>query len=346
MKKLAIVLFNLGGPDRPESVRPFLFNLFNDKAILRVPGPVRFVLASLISSLRASSAKKNYARMGGGSPLLPETEKQARALEQAVAKRMTGYEVRAFIAMRYWHPFTEEAARDVKAWGPDETVLLPLYPQFSTTTTASSLQRWNDVSGGPAKTICCFPAESGLVKAHAESLISAWEKAGSPDDVRVLFSAHGLPEKVVADGDPYQHQVERTCEAVRALLPPEWETEICYQSRVGPLKWIGPSTEDAIEQAAKAGKALLITPIAFVSEHIETLVELDHEYGELAQGLGAKHYIRAPALGVTSVFIEALAGLVDAAYASDTGIISDLGKRRCPPGFTGCPHRVPTRVRN
>jgi protoporphyrin/coproporphyrin ferrochelatase len=346
MKKLAVVLFNLGGPDRPESVRPFLFNLFNDKAILRVPGPIRFLLAATISSLRAGSAKKNYAQMGGGSPLLPETEKQALALQEVLNQRLTGYQVRTFIAMRYWHPFTQETAMAVKAWSPDEVILLPLYPQFSTTTTASSLQEWNRVYAGPAKTVCCYPAEAGLVQAHADSLIGAWKEAGSPTNVRVLFSAHGLPERVVADGDPYQHQVERTCEAVKKHLPPEWEAEICYQSRVGPLKWIGPSTEDAIERAAKEDRAILVTPIAFVSEHIETLVELDVEYGELAHEFGARHYIRAPALGVADAFINALAGLVDAAFSSSTAMISDLGKRRCPPGYTGCPHRVPTRVRN
>jgi ferrochelatase len=307
-RRVAVVLFNLGGPDRPEAVRPFLFNLFNDPAIINLPGIVRTPLARLIAKRREQAAQANYAIMGGGSPLLPETEKQARALEAALSAALPGDQVRAFIAMRYWNPLTEEAARAVAAFAPDEVVLLPLYPQFSTTTTASSLKAWSAAYRGPGRvrTVCCYPDAPGLIEAHAELIQATWEKAGRPERVRLLFSAHGLPEKVIAAGDPYQAQVERTAAAVAERLGGGWDWQVCYQSRVGPLKWIGPSTVEAIGQAARDGVGVLISPIAFVSEHVETLVELDHEYGELAKTAGVEVYLRASALAVAPAFIEAL----------------------------------------
>jgi ferrochelatase len=226
-RKVAIVLFNLGGPDGPDAVRPFLFNLFNDPAIISVPGIVRTPLAALISSRREESAKANYAIMGGGSPLLPETRKQATALEAALGARLAGDEVRCFIAMRYWHPLTDETARAVAAFAPDEIVLLPLYPQFSTTTTQSSAKAWAKVYKGPGRTrtVCCYPQEPGLVEAHARSIVRTHHAMGAPGPLRLLFSAHGLPEKVIAGGDPYQAQVERTCAAVVAQLGPDWATD-------------------------------------------------------------------------------------------------------------------------
>lgn len=334
-RRIAVVLFNLGGPDGPDAVRPFLKNLFSDPAIITAPAPVRWFLARLISTLRAKSARANYAKMGGGSPLLPETEKQARALEAALAARpdMAGAEIRAFPAMRYWHPLVEEAAAAVKAWQPDETVLLPLYPQFSTTTTRSSLDAWQRAGGGEARVICCYPDLPGFTDAHAASVREAWEAAGSPLPVRVLWSAHGLPQKVVDAGDPYQRQVEETVASIIPLLPDEMEHQICYQSRVGPLQWIGPATEDAITQAGTDKVGVIVSPIAFVSEHIETLVELDEEYRELADELGVPFYLRAPALGTRPAFIEALAGLVSTSLGSaDRVIAARTGtcKVQCP----------------
>ncbi len=336
-KKIAIVLFNLGGPSGPDDVQPFLFNLFNDKAIISVPQPFRWLLAKLISTTRTKSAQANYAMMGGGSPLLPETEKQARALESVLTDDAT--EARCFIAMRYWKPFVSDAIQAVRDWAPDEIVLLPLYPQFSTTTTGSSFQEWKRLNGPDAHAVCCYPDERGVAKAHADALMSCWKDNGEPDNIRVLFSAHGLPEKIVQNGDPYQWQVEQTVHAVQKLLPQNWEFEICYQSRVGPMKWIGPSTDDSIRKAATDGKAILLTPIAFVSEHIETLVELDVEYGHLAKEAGAKTYLRAPALGTDETFIGSLATLVKESLTSDRGVMSSCGGRICPGKWGQCPHK-------
>lgn len=316
MSRIAVVLFNLGGPDDQASVRPFLFNLFNDPAIIDLPAPFRTLLARLISSRREKSAQANYALMGevgnGGSPLLSETREQAAALEAALLARRPNDEVRAFIAMRYWTPLTEDAAAQVDAYAPDQVVLLPLYPQFSTTTTASSLQRWDEIYVGPGevRTVCCYPQGDGWIDAQAEAIR---EKLAAPADrpLRVLFSAHGIPEGLITKkGDPYQEQVEATCAAVaaRAALGARGAAwDICYQSRVGPMKWLGPSTPEAIQQAAEDGVGVVVTPIAFVSEHIETLVELDIEYGELAHRLGVSPYRRTPAVGVAAPFIDALA---------------------------------------
>ena len=312
-RRIAVVLFNLGGPDDAASVRPFLFNLFNDPAIIGLPGLVRTPLAKLISSRREKSAQANYAMMdaNGGSPLKAETRKQTAALDARLADLVPDDEVRSFIAMRYGHPLTEETAIDVAAFGPDEVVLLPLYPQYSTTTTASSLKAWKAAYAGSgcSRAICCYPRAAGWIAAQAQGIRA--KLAGAAKDhpgraMRVLFSAHGIPEKLVAQGDPYQEQIEATVAAVaEAAALTDWS--LCYQSRVGPMKWLGPSTPDAIKQAATDDVGVVVTPIAFVSEHIETLVELDIEYGELAHEAGLHPYLRAPAVGVAETFIETLA---------------------------------------
>lgn len=333
-KKLAVVLFNLGGPDGPSAVRPFLFNLFRDPAIIGLPALFRYPLAALISTTREKTAKANYAIMGGGSPLLPETEKQALALEAELAKALPDVEARCFIAMRYWNPLTGETARQVSAFAPDEIVLLPLYPQYSMTTTGSSLKAWRESYKGPGRqtTVCCYPDEAGLVEAHARLIRETWETAGSPANVRLLFSAHGLPEKVILAGDPYQKHVEATAAAVAAKLPADLDWTVCYQSRVGPMKWIGPSTDEEIRRAGADGKGVIVVPIAFVSEHVETLVELDHEYAELAREVGVAPYIRVPALGVAPEFITGLAAMVGKAMTAG-GVIPGgawHGPETCP----------------
>ncbi len=344
-EKIAVVLFNLGGPDGPDAVQPFLKNLFSDPAIIRSPAPVRWLVARMISRSRAPSARENYAKMGGGSPLLPETQKQAMALDIELQKR--GRDAKSFIAMRYWKPYAAHAVSEVIAWAPNKVVLLPLYPQFSTTTTASSFKSWADAGGPKGIAVCCYPDSPKFLEAHAERLLTAWQIAGKPKNVRALLSAHGLPEIVVKSGDPYQWQVERTASALKPHLPAEWEIEICYQSRVGPLKWIGPPTEDAIVKAAKDGKAILVAPVAFVSEHIETLVELDIDYRHVADEAGAKTYIRAPALGIEANFISQLADLVEDA-ARDAGaepVRSSCGNRICPKDWRDCPNRRPLAIR-
>jgi ferrochelatase len=344
MSRVAIVLFNLGGPDRMESVKPFLLNLFRDPAILRVPFFVRPILARIIARARVKPASDNYALLGGKSPLLELTHAQAQALEAALACR--GIEARAFIAMRYWHPFALEAARAVRAWNPDEIFLLPLYPQFSTTTTGSSFIDWRDAASraGLAKrttTLCCFYASDSYVRATASMIRRALDdaRAHSAVPVRVLFSAHGLPEVIVARGDPYQHQVESTvARVVAALGEPGLDHTVCYQSRATPQKWLDPSTESVIEQAAHDGVAVLVVPIAFVSEHSETLVELDVEYRDLARKLGVPGYYRAPAQNSDAGFIEALADLVVTCRRHGPGLCSFAGERVCPATHGDCPH--------
>ena len=309
-RKTAIVLFNLGGPDRPEAIEPFLFNLFNDPAIIRLPGPLRWLVAKLISSRRAPTTTAIYEHLGGRSPLVPLTEDQGAALEAA----LSGYGTfKTFLAMRYWTPFASDAVKAAKDWGAEQIVLLPLYPQYSTTTTESSMKDWEKAAkaGGldlPTAAVCCYPTAPGFIEAHVQLLKEALGSLDDPSNARVLFSAHGLPKRVVDGGDPYKRQVEQTCAAVVDQLNMEgldWVT--CYQSRVGPMEWIGPSTEDEIARAGSDGKAIVLTPIAFVSEHSETLVELDIEYGHLAAEKGVPAYVRVPALGTHPSFIGALA---------------------------------------
>jgi ferrochelatase len=312
-RRIAVVLFNLGGPDDQASVKPFLFNLFSDPAIIGLPNPFRAVLARLISSRRETSAQANYALMGGGSPLLPETRRQAEALAQVLTGLLPGDVVQTFIAMRYWSPLTKQTAAEVAAFAPDEIVLLPLYPQFSTTTTQSSLKAWREAYAGPgvSRTVCCYPEAPGWIEAQADGVRAKLAEAGDRP-VRVLFSAHGIPESLIAKkGDPYQEQIESTCAAIAAragLAEGAWT--ICYQSRVGPMKWLGPSTPDAIAQASRDGVGVVVVPVAFVSEHIETLVELDIEYAELAHEQGVTPYLRSPAVGVAAPFIQTLADAV------------------------------------
>ncbi len=341
-RKIAVVLTNLGGPDGPKAVRPFLFNLFSDPAIIDLPGWARIPLAALIAGLRAKAARANYALMGGASPLLAETQAQAGALQAALADRSPGSTVRVFIAMRYWSPDTRETAQAVETFDPDEVLLLPLYPQYSTTTTASSFAAWNRAYRGraPVRAVCCYPVAEGLVEAHAARIEEAWAAAGRPDKVRLLFSAHGLPQKVIDAGDPYQLQVEATAQAVAQRLNKPWDWQVCYQSRVGPMAWLGPSTPEAIEAAATHGLGVVIAPIAFVSEHVETLVELDHDYAALAGRLGCAPYVRAPALGVQPAFIEALAELAMQAMDQPIGAHPGSGHVCASAGCCGCAKRT------
>ena len=341
--KRAVVLFNLGGPDAPDAVRPFLFNLFNDAAIIDLPGPIRWLLARLISGRRAKTARAIYDHIDGKSPLLELTEEQAEALQGALAADDS--ETRVFIAMRYWHPMTEAAVEAVKKFGADEILLLPLYPQFSTTTTQSSLDEWHRLAraaGLPAPSygICCYPAEPGLITAHARLLGAAMAEQPGGKPLRILFSAHGLPEKIVAKGDPYPQQIEMTAGAIAqtaGLDDDDWM--ICYQSRVGRLQWIGPSLDEALQSAADDHVGVIVLPIAFVSEHSETLVELDIEYREMSESLGIETYIRVSAVGTEPEFIAGLADLVRAGFTAQRPLCPSGGERICPMGRTACPYR-------
>jgi ferrochelatase len=340
--RVAIVLFNLGGPDSPAAIKPFLQNLFLDPAILRVPFFVRPFLARIIARSRLAPATANYALLGGKSPLLGLTQEQAAALEGALPE----IDAKCFIAMRYWHPFSLEAARAVKAWEPDRVVLMPLYPQFSTTTTGSSLVAWRQAAAkvglaADTTTLCCYPVDLGFVAATAALVQAAYDRARATLDptigLRVLFSAHGLPEVIVQGGDPYQWQVERTVGAVVEAWGERLDYRICYQSRATPQKWIEPSTDMEVERAAKDRTAVLVVPIAFVSEHTETLVELDVEYRDLAKEHGVPGYFRVPTQNADAGFIAALAGVVRRAIGSRTGLCSASGGRLCEARHSGCP---------
>ena len=309
--KVAIILFNLGGPDSLEAVEPFLRNLFGDPAILRVPSFVRRPLANFIARRRAPKAQGIYAQIGGASPILGQTEAQARALEEALAvDGGAPHEFRGYVCMRYWHPMTPAVVKAVERFAPDRIVLLPLYPQYSTATTASSFQAWKELARFKVPTVEIedYPLEPGFISASV-SLVKEGLAAAGDGPCRVLFSAHGLPERVIKSGDPYQKQVEQTAAAIaEAIGGLDWS--VCYQSRVGPLKWIGPSTEAEIERAAHDGKGIVLYPLSFVSEHSETLVELDIEYRELADEEGVPFYVRVPTVGTHPDFIAGLARLV------------------------------------
>jgi ferrochelatase len=309
--KIAIVLFNLGGPDSLEAVQPFLRNLFSDPAIIRLPSLLRLPLARFIAGRRGPKAREIYGKIGGASPIVGQTEAQARALEGALEQALGGeHDWRGFVCMRYWHPMTDAVVRSVARFAPDRIVLLPLYPQFSTTTTASSLKLWNERAQFkvPTRTIESYPIEPGFIAASIDLLKQGLRDAGESPK-RVLFSAHGLPERIVKAGDPYQTQVEQTAASIASAFDGlDWST--CYQSRVGPLKWIGPSTEHEIARAGADKVSAVVYPLSFVSEHSETLVELDIDYRRLASAKGVPTYVRVPAVGTHPLFIEGLARLV------------------------------------
>jgi protoporphyrin/coproporphyrin ferrochelatase len=338
VSRIAVVLFNLGGPDRPEAIRPFLRNLFSDPAILRVPALLRKPLAAAIAGRRAVAAREIYAKLGGSSPLLANTIAQGKALEHALGDLG---EVRAFPCMRYWHPRAEQVAAEVMSFAPERLVLLPLYPQYSTTTTASSLADWYAAARRaglsiPLSAICCYPTQPGFIAALAEGISRSLDKAGAANP-RLLLTAHGLPERIVAAGDPYPRHVEETAMAVIGMLnTPGLDWRVCYQSRVGPLRWIGPATDEEVRRAGSEGRAIVIAPIAFVSEHSETLVELDMEYGELARHSGVPSYVRVPTVSTAPAFIAGLAHLVRAALGRGTGLESGSGGRHCGSGYRGC----------
>ncbi|ESQ80921.1 ferrochelatase [Asticcacaulis sp. YBE204] len=330
MKKVAVLLFNLGGPLVQADVKPFLYNLFSDKFIIGLPTPFRQIIAKLISTRREASAQANYRYMGGGSPIVKETEAQARALE-AHLNTTPGIMFKAFIGMRYWHPFISEAIADIEAWGADEIVALPLYPQYSTTTSLSSFVTFKATYKGkaPISYVCCYPENSGFTAAYAENIRSALSGLTDLSSYRLLFSAHGLPEKVISGGDPYQAQIEASVSQIMAQLNLAIDHVVSYQSRVGPLKWIGPSTDETIVVTVKGGKSPVVVPVAFVSEHIETLVELDIEYRHLADKHGAKDYIRVPVVGVNTAFIKGLADEVHKALNTDADIVADYSCQAC-----------------
>jgi len=337
--KTGIVLFNLGGPDSPEAVEPFLRNLFSDPAIISLPAMVRLPLARWIARKRAPFARAIYDHMGGRSPILEETQAQARALEAAL-----GQDTKVVVAMRCWHPFSDGAAEALRRFAPDRIILLPLYPQFSSTTSASSFLDWERAARkagltAPTTRICCYPSNAGFIAAAAAKIRAAMENPLPGISYRLLLSAHGLPRRTIEKGDPYQFQVERTARSlVDALGIKDLDWNVCYQSRVGPLKWLEPSTDGEIRRAGREGKGVVVVPIAFVSEHSETLVELDIEYRKLARETGVLDYRRAGTVSADPAFIDGLAGLVKKALA-DGVCVNDNDGRICPGQFGRCGFR-------
>lgn len=299
--KRAVVMMNLGGPQHLDEVKDFLLEIFNDPLIIRLPNPWRWLVAQLISRRRAPQARQVYSLLGGRSPLFEETEAQARALEN-----LLGEEWRVFVAMRYARPRAAEVVSAIAAWGPDEVVLCPLYPQYSTTTTLSSVREWEVVAkewGWPTRVVTSYPTLPGLVRYYQASI---GEALRGFEQARVLFSAHGLPQKIVDEGDPYVEQVKATVEAVVAGLPDEVEWVLSFQSRVGPMKWVKPYTDQEIKRAGAEGRGVILVPIAFVSEHAETLIEMDVEYKELAIASGVPFYKRILTPRTDAGFLEGL----------------------------------------
>ncbi len=346
--RLAVVLFNLGGPDSLEAVEPFLKNLFLDPAILPVPGPVRKVLARRISKKRAPVTQEIYRQLGGKTPLLELTRAQATNLEKTLNSGVLSpifRKIEVFVAMRYWHPRAAEVVAEVKAFEPSQVVLVPLYPQYSTTTSQTSIDEWKREAVRQKLIVatraqCCYPVEENFVAAHVALIREALKKVPQGVRPRILFSAHGLPVQIIEGGDPYQSQIEMTVAAVMKRLGSEGlDHGICYQSRVTKHEWLGPSTDDEIDRAGRDGVGVILTPIAFVSEHSETLVELDVEYRALAEKAGVACYIRVPALGEHEDFIRSLQSVVEglAVPQDDFATRGPQGARICAPGFSRCP---------
>ncbi|KKB96187.1 Ferrochelatase [Candidatus Arcanobacter lacustris] len=331
MKKIAVILFNLGGPSDIDHVEGFLFNLFNDKNIITLPNPFRWLLAKLISSTRSNKSKKLYQQMGGSSPILKNTQDQAEALAIKLKEIDPDNQYEIMISMRYSKPFSDDLRESIDKFKPDEIILLPLYPQYSTTTTKSSFEdfipKFKDEF--KIKSVCCYPLEENYIKSHQEKIRKSYlENNLKGKDVVILFSAHSIPQKCVDNGDPYQWQIEATVRAIMRDLNLEVSHKICYQSRVGRLKWLEPSTDSEIKN--NKDKSMMIVPIAFVSDHLETLVELDIDYKLLANDYGVKDYCRVSALGIEDNFIKSLA-------KSTIDSVNDLPRMRiCPKEFCKC----------
>ena len=334
MKK-AVILFNLGGPDKLESVEPFLFNLFNDPAVISIPSIFRYPLAKFISKKRAPIAKNIYKAIGNKSPILELTQDQAKSLENNLSRKG---DYKCFVAMRCWHPRASDVIKKVREYNPEEIILLPLYPQFSASTSGSSINEWKDLCKKEnykvkTKTICCYPTESNFIASHV-SLIKKTLQNIENNNFKLIFSAHGLPESKIKKGDPYQWHVEETVKEIMSKLKTEnLDYVISYQSRIGPMKWIGPSTDSEIIKYSKEKKGIVIVPVAFVSEHSETLVELDIKYKKLAEKNSCIFYKRTPALGIEENFIKGLTKLVLQPEIRGNFVSSIM----CPNKYVKCP---------
>ena len=325
--RVGVLLLNLGGPERIQDVKPFLYNLFSDPEIIRLPvAAMQKPFAWLISSLRSGKSQQAYRSIGGGSPLRRITKQQARELQSNL--RQKGVDATSYVAMRYWHPFTESAVADLKADGIDQVVVLPLYPHFSISTSGSSfreLQRLRNTDPAfsrlPIRCIRSWYDHPGYIQALANLIAREILACEDPATAHIFFSAHGVPKSYVEDaGDPYQLEIvacsKLILEQLRQQLGHSNPFTLAYQSRVGPVEWLKPYTEDALQELGEQGvKDLVVVPISFVSEHIETLEEIDIDYRELATTAGVKNFRRVPALDTDPAFIAALTDLVEQAMA-------------------------------
>ena len=332
MGRVGVLLLNLGGPDELKDVGPFLFNLFADPEIIRIPFPwLQRPLAWLISTLRTKKSQENYQQIGGGSPLRQITEAQAQALGEQLAAK--GQPAQVYVGMRYWYPFTEEAIARIKRDRIEHLVILPLYPQFSISTSGSSfrlLQRiWLEDPKLDAIEYTVIPSwykQPGYLQAMAQLIAQELESFENPGSVHIFFSAHGVPKSYVEEaGDPYQQEIEECTALIMQTLNRPNAYTLAYQSRVGPVEWLQPYTEDAIEKLGAEGiKDLLVVPISFVSEHIETMQEIDIEYREVAEEAGIHNFSRVPALNTHPVFIAGMADLVLEALKSPSIKLSQV----------------------
>ncbi|RUR73963.1 ferrochelatase [Chlorogloeopsis fritschii PCC 9212] len=318
MGRVGVLLLNLGGPEKLEDVGPFLYNLFSDPEIIRLPFPwLQKPLAWFIASRRTKKSQENYRKIGGGSPLRRITEAQGAALKEQL--HALGQEANIYIGMRYWHPYTEEAIARLNQDGIEKLVILPLYPQFSISTSGSSFRLlekiWQEDPRLQRIEYTVIPSwykQPGYLQAMAALIAQELDQVPNPDEAHVFFSAHGVPKSYVEEaGDPYQQEIEECTYLIMQTLNRPNAHTLAYQSRVGPVEWLQPYTEDAIPELAEKGvKDLVVVPISFVSEHIETLEEIDLEYREIAEEAGIHNFRRVPALNTHPVFIKALADLV------------------------------------
>ena len=321
-RRIGVVLFQLGGPDSLEAIEPFLFNLFCDPDIIDFPFARigRKPLAKLISSTRARKVQHHYATIGGGSPIRRFTEQQARALQRKLTE--SGLNARCFVAMRYWHPFTVEAIEQLRAARCDEVVLLPLYPHYSSTTTGSSLNEWRRQfrEALPVHSVEPFYRHELYLQALVEKIDETLARFADPERPEIVFSAHSVPVAVIEKGDPYQHQIEETVELLMQRGGWRNHHRLCYQSKVGASKWLQPSLHTALrELAVQKNREVCVVPVSFVSDHVETLGEIDHEARAEAAKLGIERFEMTSGLNDSPTFIAALADLVGAAIDIDSG---------------------------
>ncbi len=331
MGRLGVLLLNLGGPDKLEDVRPFLYNLFSDPEIIRLPSPLlQAPLAWLISTLRSKKSQENYKKIGGGSPLRRITEAQGQALRSQL--QQNGHDAQIYVGMRYWHPFTEEAIAQIKRDKIEELIVLPLYPQFSISTTGSSFRLLNRIWESDPElqkikytVVPSWYDNSGYLQAMANLIEKTLDQVKDPRTAHVFFSAHGVPVSYIEEaGDPYQKEIETCAALIMQKLNRPNNYKLAYQSRVGPVEWLQPYTDIAIVELAEQGvKELVVVPISFVSEHIETLEEIDMEYREIAEHAGIETFARVPAPDTDSTFIQALADIVIKAQSSPAIAFAD-----------------------